>query len=375
MRRGVSADTARRGAVRGGTLLYIMSVVVTLAILPLLRGHILASRHDMERLRPVQTLGVDRQGGGVTVSVSTGSSPDEQTPIVMRADAAGVEEAITRLQDYTPEDELFYAHVKYILLGETLSYEGVTPLLRWVERSPAMRMDTALFIVKGRADDAVTGSSDGESDVTGRLSSLVREELSRGERIYTLREVASSLAERGFALCLAVRAADADGVDYTGGGDGAAAIVPDGYAVIADGALTAFLTADESLGAALVNGDVTGRHAASDGCAFELLESDVEAGAVYDGDGALAAIVLRGEVRAGILARNDEADDDTALGHILAALAADRVAKAAARAQALSCDYLGLTDDPGGDIAGWEDVPVRVEITGLIDRSYDLYSS
>lgn len=357
---------------RRGTLLYILCLCAAVlpTLLPTPRGSLPACRHDMERLRPVQTLGVDRQGSGVTVSVSTGSSPDEQTPIVMRADAAGVEEAITRLQDYTPEDELFYAHVKYILLGETLSDEGVLPLLRWVERSPVMRMDTALFIVRGRADDAVTGASGGESDITGRLSSLVREELSRGEHVYTLREVASSLAERGCALCLAVRAADAGGVDYTAGESDARAVVPDGYAVLSGGSLAAFLTAEESLGAALVNGDVTGRSVEADGVAFSLLGSEVRSDGVRDGDGALTEIVLRGEVRAGVLAFDDAAADDDALGHILAAAAGKWIAGAAARSQAISCDYLNLLDGTGAD--GWESVPVRVYITGRIERSYDL---
>ena len=212
-------------------LLYVLGMC---ALLCGCRGQLFSGHRDMEHIRPVQTVGLDADGGTVTLSVSSGIGPDNAAPLVMKAAASGIETAAERLQDWSPEDELFYAHVRYILLGESALGDGVGRVLDWVERSPAMRMDTPLLLIRGRADEAVTGALGGATDVTERLSSLERERRSHGEAVPTLRRTAASLLERGWALCLTAALCPDEGTNFTEEENGVA-IVPAGLALLRSG--------------------------------------------------------------------------------------------------------------------------------------------
>ena len=71
-----------------------------------------ADRHDVERLLLIQTMGLDSRGTGVEMSVSSGLGPEDDPALVMSAPASGIEDAIARLQNYSTENQLFYAHVQ-----------------------------------------------------------------------------------------------------------------------------------------------------------------------------------------------------------------------------------------------------------------------
>lgn len=349
-------------------------------------SNIFSSRRDMERLRPIQTIGLDGGDSAVTLSVSSGIGPDGASPLVMRATGSGMEDAVERLQEYSPEDELFYAHVSYILLGESMANGGVLPLLDWVERSPSMRMDTAVFVVKGRAENAVIGASAGEgTDVTDRLSSLERDALLCGRHIYTLREVASSLLERGSALCSAVQAAPSAGTDFTQGETLSYAVVPDGYAVLSGDSLATYLTPEESLGSELLSGYLNGTRALVEGNMLELIGGEAHVSGVWDDSGTLTGLVVTADVGAGILERQTGGEEDIeALQRALAETVQGWLEAAVAREQSLGCDFLVLENDvlrsapcPQKEArAAWEKMftalPVTVAAEARIDRSYDL---
>ena len=362
-------------------LLYILPATLLLA--GCRGGNIFSCRRDMERLRPVQTLGLDRAGTGVTLSVSTGIGPDDEPALVMKTDAPGIETAITRLQDYSPEDELFYAHVRYILLGEDLSGESVLPLLDWVERSPAMRMDTPILLVKGSAAQAVAGTAGESTDITERLASLQREELSRGQHIYTLREIASSLLERGSALCLAVKTVPGEGTVITDSEAQADAVLPAGYAVLTgeEGTLTAYLTDDETLGAQLLSGPVTGAHISVNGSVLEIVGGSARAKGLWDENGGLSGILLCAELDAGVLERQEgrRGELEEAFRRAVEGCLTDAVA----RSQAMGCDYLDLERAVLDSMSArrqygglWSELfptlPVFTAVEARIDRSYDL---
>lgn len=360
-------------------------IIFMLAFLAGCSSNIYSSHRDMERLRPIQTLGLDREGEGVVVSVSSGIGPKDSPPLVMKTIASSMETAIDRLQDYSPKDELFYAHVEYILIGETMSDDGIGALLNWVERSPTMRIDTAAFLVKGNAHTAVTASAGETADITERLASLEREQLARGQRIYTLREIATALADRGSALCLAIEAVPSQGTVYTEHEEAAAAILPAGYGVLRDGELAAYLSQNETLGAQLLEDNVVGAQATVNGNVLEFYSSTIQPSGQWDGDGNLTGLLLTGNVRAGVLEQAEpggqdiqtlEADFTQAVRQWLEAVVA--------RSQALSCDFLDLeyavVQDAPKNSAGldetWDELfpalPVTILAEGQIDRSYDL---
>jgi len=358
----------------------ILLYVCTVFCLSGCRGHIFSGRMDMERLRPVQTMGLDRQGSGVVLTVSAGSGPEEE-PLVLTGFASSIESAMDRLQDWSPEDELFYAHVSYILLGSGMTDDSVLPLLDWVERSPAMRMGSAMLLVRDSAADALTGAAGEATDITERLASLEREEDARGQHIYTLREIAASFLERGCALCVTVRSVPSDGVIYTAS-EAAAAVLPEGCAVLREDAEPAFLTPEETLGTQLMAGPVNGALAEVEGNVLELFSPGAEAAGLWDDNGELTAIFIRCRIRAGILERKEgcTADPD-ALEKALQKAAEGWLCAAAARSQALGCDFLDLEAaavksaprraDTGDFSSAFPELPVTALADARIDRSYD----
>lgn len=364
----------------------IIYILAMNALLSGCRGTLFSGHRDMEHLRPVQTIGLDAEGEAVTLSVSSGVGPEGAPPLVMRATASGIEEAAARLQDWAPEDELFYSHVRYILLGESLTdREGrgtVETVLDWVERSPAMRMDTPLLLIRGRAEDAVTGSLGGDTDATERLGSLERYRVSQGGSIPTLRQTAASLLERGYALCLTAELFPDEGTNFTEE-ESAAAIVPAGFALLREdggGTSAVWLTQNESMGAELLTGTVAGKHVPAGNAVLELIRGGAEASGVWTGDGTLTGIYISCDLLAGVLEQDGEGTDPAGA---LEAAAGDWLTGAVGLSQALGCDFLGLEDavrrtSPGRAAAGLDwaeafpDLPVTIEVNAQIGRSYDL---
>ena len=360
----------------------ILYVIMACSLLSGCRGQLFSGHRDMEHIRPVQTVGLDTDGETVTLSVCTGVGPDNAPPLVMKAAASGIEAAAARLQDWSPEDELFYAHVRYILLGEDALGDGVGRVLDWVERSPAMRMDTPLLLIRGRAYEAVAGALGGSTDVTERLSSLERERRSRGGEIPTLRRTAASLLERGWALCLTAELFPDEGTNYTTEENGVA-IVPAGLALLRTGEETVWLTQSETMGAELLDRPAAGRRIPVGDSTLELLDCRAEASGVWAGD-VLVGVNVRCDLLAGVLERDGNAGDDRTTAQALEEAAAGWLTDAVSRAQQLGCDFLGLeaavwkSAPAGAGRLAWDDVfpslPLTVEAHAEIGRGYDLTS-
>ena len=362
---------------RAFLLLYIVTVCLLLGGC---RGQLFSGHRDMEHLRPVQTVGLDADGEAVTLSVSSGIGPDGAPPLVMKAAASGIETAAERLQDWSPEDELFYAHVRYILLGEGMLGDGIDRVMDWVERSPAMPMDTPLLLIRGRAEEAVTGSLGGSTDVTERLNSLERERRSHGDSLPTLRETAASLHERGYALCVAVELYSDEGTNFTDEENGLA-IVPAGLALLRSGEDPVWLTQNETAGAELLLRPAAGEHIPVGDGMLELLGGGAEASGLWAGDGTLTGVYIRCDLLAGVLERSGKADD-AAMAEALERDAAGWLTEAVDRARTLGCDFLGLGDavrknaPAGADEPAWDEIlptlPVTIAVHAEIGRGYDL---
>ena len=350
--------------------LYILSALVPLSGCRV-GGNIFSSHRDMERLRPVQTVGVDREAGRFLVSVSTGSGIDSSPPLVMSAPGTRIENAINVLQDHSPEDELFYAHVRYLLLGQSMTGESLQSLLDWVERSPAMRMETPLLLIRGEAAEAQASSAGQTSDITERLTSLEREEHTWGRHIYTLRETAASLEERGCALCLSVRSQPGTGTVLSSGEAGTAALIPAGYAVLRRDGPALLLTEGESLGAELLTTGVSGARVTAGGCVLDLIRGSAELCPRRDGSGGITDFEIRCTLRAGLLDGPPGSEEEA--GRALTLAAEGWLRETLRRAVGSGCDFPGFRDAAGADWAALlARLPVAYLVDAQIDQSYDL---
>lgn len=361
------------------TLLYVSALLLTLSGC----GASLASdRHDVERLLLVQTMGLDREDDQLVMSVSSGLGPDDAPALVMSTPAFNIEDAIAKLQNYSPENQLFYAHVQYLLLGQEAARQDLTDVIEWVERSPTLRMDTNLLVVKGQAKDAVVDASGQSTDVTQRLMSLDRQARSVGWTIYTLREAAAALAEGDGALCLAVTITPTDETIFTDEMR-SDAVVPAGYAILRQDGLAGFLSPEDSLGAELLTGDPTGLLITVDGNTLEVLDGSAQIEGEYAPDGTPTGIDVRCTLRTGVLEKaSGGASSPEDMDAALSETAGQWVSGALEKARNTRCDFLGLkkavlTSSRALDRWGedWSELfpelPVRVTVEGTVDRSYD----
>ena len=364
-------------------LLFILYVLLPAAFLSGCGASLAADRHDVERLLLIQTMGLDSRGDGVEMSVSTGLGAEDAPALVMSAPASGIEDAIARLQNYSPENQLFYAHVQYLLLGEEAARRELGHVIEWVDRSPTLRMDTNMLVVRGSARDAVVDTSEQSTDITQRLESMDRQARSTGWTVYTLREIAAALAEGNGALCLTIDTAPTDGNVFTEE-MGSDAVVPVGYAMLGQEGLVDFLSPEESLGAEIITGDPTGLLITVAGSTLEILDCSVSFAPRFAPDGQPSGAHIRCTLQAGMLEKaRDGAMNPEEMDAALSRTVSRWVSDALARSQAAGCDCLGIRDavlTSSRDMALWEErwpelfpgLSLSAAVEGQVDRSYDL---
>ena len=228
-------------------------------------GSIYSNFRDVADLLPVQTLGYDRVDGKVRLSVSSGRGTDELPTVILQGSGSSITEALEMVQDYSDWEDLFFAHIRYVVVGEQAAREGLDELMDWFERIPQTRLDVPIFLVEGGdAASLVAGSGD-KHEITSVLHSLQRDAARRGFTVcYTLADVAKRLAEDDCALCSSVRSVEVGGHVPTSP-EGKTAL-ESGFALLQDGALTAFTGEDAARGLCLLlNRAGTGRVELSDG--------------------------------------------------------------------------------------------------------------
>jgi len=239
-------------------------------------GHIYANYRELEELQVIQTLGIDWEDGRVVVSASSGRTVGDMSSSAISCSGRTVVDAMDRLQSFSSREELYYAHVKYLLIGQAAAERGLDEYLDFAARYPQIRLDTAMFVVKGGEARSLicAPNPDGES-VTDAISSLAKDMSHSGSSaVFSCREIARALGENGAAVICAVEALPTEGIVFPGpggsagsdDGDGAAsrsdgqaesgalAAVSSGFALIRDGRLCGFIPPEASKGLCMLLG-------------------------------------------------------------------------------------------------------------------------
>ena len=84
---------------------------------------------EIQQLMVVQTMGLDREEGGVVVSMAAAAEASGSGPRQMSARGGTVSTAIDRAHDLSYEEEIFFSHVNHILIGEAAAEEGLEAFL------------------------------------------------------------------------------------------------------------------------------------------------------------------------------------------------------------------------------------------------------
>lgn len=164
-----------------------------------------ADYRETEHLLVIQTMGIDRESGGVRLSLAASSEGVGNAPRVLTASGETVAEAMERIYDYSFEDEVFCYNVKNVLIGESAAEEGIEEFLGFICRSPEMRLDVPVFIVKGRsAEQIITDAGDDERGIADIMQNVQQKLKRRGGTPFTGVDILRSLKRGGSALVCAL---------------------------------------------------------------------------------------------------------------------------------------------------------------------------
>ena len=125
--------------------------------------------------------------------------------------------------------------------------------LRHMERSPEMRLNTFLYVVRdGTAQEAVSAAGKENGGVVELLTSLEKDvQLMSESHVFTCGETAELLAEQGSCLAAAVRLTRRE--DILAGED-PVTLAAEGYAILKEGKLAGYLDTDQARGVNLLMG-------------------------------------------------------------------------------------------------------------------------
>lgn len=337
---------------------------------------------EIEQLLVIQDMGLDKQGGSVLLSLCSAS--DESTgdvPKRLYGTGDSITTALEHIYNYSFEDILFCSHISHVLIGEKAAESGIDDYLSYICRSPIMRLDIPLFVVKGStAQDAVLKVGDGNRGIVEIMDSV---EMSVGRlgdsSLYTAAETVRNLDRCGSSLICAVELAEPlesdsgapAGDSPSSSEDGASAAQDEGsdkltavvygYAVIRDGKLCKFLDREQAIAVGfltnkvgLTNVTVRDRHGSL--VVLEIDSGGSEVKPVWSDAGELTGLNINVDVRASIVEVSGSSDTRSAeyTDHTTAqleALISDYVSRVMLTSRELRSDFLCLAqavehDDP-----------------------------
>ena len=374
-----------------------LSLLIIICALPALSGcgSIYSNYREIQQLMVVQTMGIDREKGGVQVSMAAAAEASGGGPRRMSAQGSTITAAIDRAYKLSYEEEIFFSHVNHLLVGEAAAEEGLDAFLDYVSQSPTMRIDIPLYIVRGgTANQAVMEVGDSSKGIS-EVMQTVHESFASpsNSRVFTVADTINSLLRYGSALVCAVecvpssesispgksKSAQGGGEQNTQEGEGQNAqqgqeqnpqqeegqntqdktqgenplmAVPAGYAVIRDGKLCKFIEPEEAVAVGLLTGslpitDITVTDRNGKNASLELNQGSAQITPVWDGKGQLKGLNIQAQVSASVLETDNwqQGSSNEYTNHLTAQLesaVSQRLSSLLRTSMKLKADFLGL---------------------------------
>lgn len=206
----------------------------------------------IENLKLVHTIGFDTHKDGLQLSVSGGESENEG---IIRLSASGknISDALAAVQSFSGKEELYYAHTRYVLVGQGYAEQGLGDIMQYLESSNQLRSDLPLFILRSSdAKDLITHAGGKKNSTFEILEAVVRSCTQRGDSYpFTCGDIASFSAEYGSALACALEMKSTKSVNPEAEDEELTPVVS-GYGIIKQGKLIDFLSKDASKGVNLL---------------------------------------------------------------------------------------------------------------------------
>ena len=406
---------------RGLSLLIIICMLLSLSGC----SGIYSNFRELERLLVIQTMGIDFAEEGVGISLASGAKSDGSSPVRLFSTGVSVTSAVAHILSYSQEQELFLSHTSHVVLGEEAAKNGINGYLSYICRSPNLRTDIPLYIVKGgTAQEAVMQVGDGSKGISEVLEAVRANVDERGDsKAFSASDLLRDLERNGSGLVCAIECSpsiqeggtkqeggsgsssgtdSAESPDSTGGsGSGeekqekqaltAAAV---GYGVIRRDRLCAYIDKEQAIGVGLLlnivgisNIVVKDRYATP--VTLELDQGSSEIKPVWAEDGSLEMLDIQIKAAANIAeigggGHFSEPDYEDYLTAQLETAVSERVSSVIQLSKTLQADFLGLgniveMDDAekyralGGDFASLlPGLTVRISVSGQIKHTNDI---
>ena len=358
-----------------------LSLLIIICSLPALSScsSIYSNYREIQQLMVVQTMGLDREKGGVQVSMAAAAEASGGGPRRMSAQGSTVTDAIDRAYKLSYEEEIFFSHVNHLLVGEAAAEEGLDAFLDYVSQSPTMRIDIPLYIVRGgTANQAVMEVGDSSKGIS-EVMQTVHESFASpsNSRVFTVADTINSLLRYGSALVCAVECVPSSesvspgkSESAQGGqeqnpqgeegqntqdktqGENPLMAVPAGYAVIRDGKLCKFIEPEEAVAVGLLTGSlpitaitVTDRNGKN--ASLELNQGSAQIVPVWGGKGQLKGLNIQAQVSASVLETDNwqQGSSNEYINHLTAQLesaVSQRLSSLLRTSMKLKADFLGL---------------------------------
>lgn len=364
-----------------------LSLLYVIIMLPLLCGcdSLFLNQREVEHLLVIQTMGIDRDGEDVSLSLA--SAADRTSgPVRLSGRGESVTTAIDRIRRHSYENDLFSAHVSHIVIGEAAAKDGIDGIIAFICRSPDIRIDVPMYVVKGgTAAELVLNSGDdsvGASEILNGIQTSLRDH--DAFRSITAAEAARSLARHGSTLICALEYADGS----KDGEDGGKTASICGYAVIRNGALCAFLDRKESIAAGLLMNeagisDVVVKDHGGKPVTLEIDRGSAEISAVTDDGGTLTGLDVFVRVGATVTETEDDSAGTDYLTARLESSVSDSVGAVLSAEKELGADFLGLGSrikglsgdrfrEPGSFALALPELTLRVHVSAELSHTNDI---
>ena len=406
---------------RGLSLLIIICMLLSLSGC----SGIYSNFRELERLLVIQTMGIDFAEEGVGISLASGAKSDGSSPVRLFSTGVSVTSAVAHILSHSQEQELFLSHTSHVVLGEEAAKNGINGYLSYICRSPNLRTDIPLYIVKGgTAQEAVMQVGDGSKGISEVLEAVRANVDERGDsKAFSASDLLRDLERNGSGLVCAIECSpsiqeggtkqeggsgsssgtdSAESPDSTGGSGGgeekqekqaltAAAV---GYGVIRGDRLCAYIDKEQAIGVGLLlnivgisNIVVKDRYATP--VTLELDQGSSEIKPVWAEDGSLEMLDIQIKAAANIAeigggGHFSEPDYEDYLTAQLETAVSERVSSVIQLSKTLQADFLGLgniveMDDAekyralGGDFASLlPGLTVRISVSGQIKHTNDI---
>lgn len=326
-----------------------LSLLLTLALTSCGGVSVFPPSRELENLELVHTVGIDvTEDGYVLLTAATVPGLSGGEPRFYSLTSDTIVGAAAKMQKLPVGKEALFSHTEHIILSADAARERLAECLDFVERSNDFRIDTNLFVAKsGEAQALMRAVSGEESDISALLKFMADNADQLGEgHVFTCREIASDLSQRGAALLQAVEASEAADPEAE-----EKVLLPAGLCAVRDGELMGFLSEDESRGAAMILNKVEAREdsVTVDGVTVALTVNGAKTRLrpVFSRSGDLAGVTLDVSVRALIASTDGVLDTrgEAMRGKIEDALAEkirQRVAAAMAASQEIKADFMDI---------------------------------